>query len=287
MKWGLCAYLLVFLNSALPAATPDAAQSAPPRATAHTRQEESSLIREHHLRRLDARLMISAHALSQSCRYESEVSTRPPEKTVALTFDDGPDPEHTDFILDVLKRYQIPATFFLIGQKAQQHPELVAKITAAHHLIGNHSWDHPNFHEIPVPEQADEVERTELLLKGESTSRLFRYPYGNSTCQTNDLVRQHGYRIVGWHVDSCDWAFDRTGSVDSREAMSCGVLPQNTSDFVEHVVATVRAHNGGIVLLHEIHPNTLKRLEDIVVRLKREGYTFSSIDAEPWQPSLR
>jgi len=116
---------------------------------------------------------------------------------------------------------------------------------------------------------------------------LFRYPYGNSSCETNQPLHSRGYRIVGWHVDSCDRAFDKAGSVDAKEALSCGVLAQNRSNYVDHVVSTVRAHNGGIVLMHEIHPNTIKKLEEIIVRLKQEGFIFGSIEDPDISPSLR
>ena len=79
--------------------------------------------------------------------------------------------------------------------------------------------------------QAAEVQRTEDLLAGELKPRLFRYPYGNSTCATNEMLHASGYKIVGWHVDSCDWAFDKNGAVGQKEAAICGVLPQFEKDY--------------------------------------------------------
>jgi peptidoglycan/xylan/chitin deacetylase (PgdA/CDA1 family) len=141
--------------------------------------------------------------------------------------------------------------FFMIGTKMQSHPDLVKKVQVAGHLIiGNHSWSHPNFHDISPSEQIMEIVKAEEISGGSFTPRLFRYPYGNASCETNDYLHAHGYRIVGWHVDSCDWAYERTGEVDVKEALSCGVLPQYRKDFVGHVVSAVRAHNGGIVLIH-------------------------------------
>ena len=257
-------------------------------APAHPHAEETANIRKQHLKRLDERINAEPGELREKCRYESEIPTHPPARQVVLSFDDGPDPEQTEFILGILDKYKISATFFLIGQKALQHPGLVAKIRAAgRHTIGNHSWDHPNFHDIGVPEQADEVEKTEHLLGDIGSLKLFRYPYGNSTCETNELLHQHGYRIVGWHIDSCDWAFDKNGSVDAKEALSCGVLAPNRSDFVDHVVSTVRAHNGGIVLMHEIHPNTLAKLDEIIVRLLNEGFVFGTIEDKDFESSFR
>lgn len=257
-------------------------------AVGHSREDETATIRRHHLKRLDDRLTQEPHVLREHCRYESELTVRPPAKRVVLTFDDGPEPGQTEAILETLKRHGIKGAFFVIGQKAQQHPELIAQIQAGgQHLVANHSWDHPNFHDISAAKQAEEVLKSDALLAASRPPKLFRYPYGNASCDTNDLLRARGYKIVGWHVDSCDWAFDRMGSVDAKEALSCGVLPQNRQDFVEHVVSSVRAHDGGIVLLHEIHPNTLKKLEEIITRLKAEGFTFAALDDPEFAPVLR
>ncbi len=255
----------------------------------HSLEEETAKIRKHHLKRLNDRLTIEPKILQQTCRYESDIQTRPPKKKrVAFTFDDGPEPGQTEHILEVLKKYDISAAFFMIGKKAQEHPGLVAKVHAAgHQVIGNHSWDHPNFHDIDKSEQAAQVLRNETILANDLQPKLFRYPYGNSTCDTNDLVRSRGYKIVGWHIDSCDWAFDKTGSVDIKEAISCGVLPHDYSDYVGHVISATRARNGGIILMHEIHPNTIKKLEEIIIQLRAEGFSFGTILDEDFQQSMR
>ncbi|MBA5690745.1 polysaccharide deacetylase family protein, partial [Rugamonas apoptosis] len=206
----------------------------------------------------------------------------------ALTFDDGPAPGATEFILDLLKKYNISATFFMVGKQAEENPDLVAKVRAGNHqLVANHSWDHPNFHEIDAAAQADEVVRNEALLAIPQSPKLFRYPYGNSSCATNTLVHAHGYKIVGWHIDSCDWAYDKSGKIDMKEAMTCGVAPQYQDDYVGHVVAAARARKGGIILMHEIHRNTLKQLEAVITRLLAEGFVFGSVLDPEFQSSLR
>lgn len=260
----------------------------PPLSSEHVHEEEVANIRKHHLNRLYERLTTDPKILHEACRYESEISTAPPKKRIALTFDDGPEPGQTELILATLKKRNLPAAFFMIGRKAKQHPELVAKVLAeGHMIIGNHSWDHPNFHEIGVAEQAQETLQSEAILANSPQPKLFRYPYGNSTCETNELLRSHGYRIVGWHIDSCDWAFDKTGMINVREAISCGVLTQHHDDYVGHVVSATRARNGGIILMHEIHPNTLRKLEDIIDQMIAEGFTFGTVLDADFQSSLR
>ena len=254
----------------------------------HTLEAHRQAIRTHRLQHLQDRINIDPQVLHDTCRYESDIATPAPLRRIALTFDDGPEPGQTELILQVLARYKIHATFFMIGEKVKRHPELVAAVRqSGQHLIGNHSWDHPNFHAITVQEQAQEVQAGQAALSDALTLKLFRYPYGNASCETNTLLKAQGYRIVGWHIDSCDWAFDRDGSVDDKEALECGVLSVYKNDYVGHVLATVRAHRGGIVLMHEIHPHTIASLETIIQALLADGYTFGTLDEPEFAASLR
>lgn len=217
--------------------------------------------------------------LLESCRFESDILTSPPHGAVALSFDDGPEPAANEAILTLLEKYQVPAGFFLIAAKAQRHPELAARLRS-HPLatVGNHSWSHPNFHDITPQRQLIELDRSDASLSLPAPTKLFRYPYGNSSCEANSRAHELGYRIVGWHVDSCDWAFDKTGSVDPHEAKICGVDRANREHFVEHVVSALKARHGGILLMHEIHPNTLAQLETLIRRLQAEGFRFVALD---------
>ena len=273
----LCLPLLsatLLLSSSLHAAT-----TTEPSAALHS--EDTAAIRRHHINKLTERLSTDEETLKQSCRFESEIALAPPAKQIALTFDDGPEPLQTEFILAILKKYQIPATFFMIGEKVRAHPELLKLVQdSGYGVIGQHSWSHPNFHDISTDQQSEEILKNYAETKAFNTAQLFRYPYGNSTCAANQLLKSINQHIVGWHVDSCDWAFDRKASVDLKEALSCGVSAQNRSNYQGHVISAVHAHNGGIVLMHEIHPSTLKQIDDIIRRLLEEGYVFKSL-AEP------
>jgi peptidoglycan/xylan/chitin deacetylase (PgdA/CDA1 family) len=257
-------------------------------ATSHARTHAEAL-RHAHLVRLQEHLEKPEEDLHRTCRFESDIATLPPEGLVALTFDDGPEPGHTEAILAVLARHHVPATFFLIAEKARAHPELVAMARALPGaVIGNHSWSHPNFHDIPVEAQTKEVDTADALLHPDlGATPLFRYPYGNSSCETNERVRTMGYRIVGWHVDSCDWGFDGRDGLTAGEAMSCGVLPAYRRDFLGHVVASVRAHRGGVVLMHETQHISVDNLEALIVKLEAEGYRFSTPAAPEFATSLR
>lgn len=264
------------------------AASAASAAASHARTHAEAL-RHAHLVRLREHLDKPEEDLHRTCRFESDIATLPPEGVVALTFDDGPEPGHTEAILAVLARHHVPATFFLIAEKAKAHPELVAMARALPGaVIGNHSWSHPNFHDIPAEAQLKEVDTADALLHPDlGVTPLFRYPYGNSTCETNERVRALGYRIVGWHVDSCDWGFDGPNGLTAAEALSCGVLAPYRHDFVGHVLAGVRAHRGGVVLMHETQHISVDNLETLVTRLEGEGYRFATPVAPEFATSLR
>lgn len=133
---------------------------------------------------------------------------------IALTFDDGPDPEWTPKILDILKERGIKAAFFIIGENGQENPELVKRIVDEGHEIGNHSFTHPNLGEVPNAVTEVELNATQRLIEsltGRST-RLFRGPYfGDAEPRTPGEVeptvtaQKLGYITVGLHLDPDDW----------------------------------------------------------------------------------
>lgn len=222
------------------------------------------------------------------CAYVSGISAAPPTKEVALTFDDGPSPTLTPYVLDLLKKYRIKATFFMLGNNATGHSELVHRVYEEGNNVGSHSWDHPNFHILKTDVQQQQVLRTEAVLAPEmSTPKYFRYPYGNSTCETNNLLHSRGYRIVGWHIDSCDWAFATQGTVNAKDAAICEVKNENRSNFKAHVLEQIHRRQGGIILMHDIHEKTIHQLEEIIEDLLRDGYQFTTLESPEMQSSLR
>lgn len=216
-----------------------------------------------------------------TCKYISAIFQPPVANTVTLTFDDGPSKTNTPVVLDVLARYGIKATFFMKGSNAKGKEALIKRIRAEGHLVANHSYSHPNFHTLSQGQQVSEITTTDAIINSAmpKSFKLFRYPYGNSTCSTNANIKKMGYRgIVGWHVDSCDWAFAETGKVTPKHAEICAVAPSNIANYVGHVVSSVRSRGGGIVLMHDVHSRTAHSLEEIIVRLQREGFRFANMD---------
>ena len=136
------------------------------------------------------------------------------QDAVALTFDDGPDPEWTPAILDILKARGVKATFFVVGSEAERHPELVRRIVAEGHEIGNHTFTHPNLAEAPAALIKLELNATERLIEsltGRSTT-LFRPPYNADSRPTSlrellpiEIAQSLGYMTVLENVDPRDW----------------------------------------------------------------------------------
>jgi peptidoglycan/xylan/chitin deacetylase (PgdA/CDA1 family) len=120
---------------------------------------------------------------------------------VALTFDDGPDPEVTPRVLEILRQRQVPATFFCIGQRAAAHPEIVKSIADGGHLIGNHSWSHSHAFWFSGPRRlARELDRTQELLAslGGLAPRYFRAPAGIRSPLLDPFLHSRGLSLVSW-----------------------------------------------------------------------------------------
>lgn len=124
---------------------------------------------------------------------------------VALTFDDGPSPQRTGYVLEVLKQKGVTATFFLQGSNAAEHPDLVRRIRDEGHVIGNHAYSHAYFPELTQARAREEITRTSEVLTEitGTTPTLFRYPHGQSSAMADEVLRQE--KLTGgilWHWDS-------------------------------------------------------------------------------------
>ena len=126
------------------------------------------------------------------------------EPAFALTFDDGPDPDETPRALDVLAAHGARATFFMVGRRAETHPQLVASVAAAGHAIANHSWDHPSFPRLDRGERESQLRRAAAALAPHGVP-LFRPPFGEQNLASLLDARRAGFEIVGWDVSSEDW----------------------------------------------------------------------------------
>ncbi|MBW8783411.1 MAG: glycosyltransferase [Novosphingobium sp.] len=194
------------------------------------------------------------------------------DKLVSLTFDDGPDPVWTPQILSILERFHVPATFFIIGENAVSNRDLLRRIVRDGDEIGNHTYTHPNLAEMPDAGVSLELNATQRLIEASTgrSTRLFRAPYfGDAEPTTADelgpaeIAQDHGYTVVGLHVDAADWK--RPG------------VQQIVDKTVLEVENPTTERSANIVLLHDGGGNraqTVAALPAIITRLEQDGYRF-------------
>jgi len=212
------------------------------------------------------------------------------DKLIALTFDDGPDPVWTSKILSILEHYHVPATFFVVGENGVGNAGLLRRMADDGDEIGNHSYTHPNMADEAPAGILLEMNATQRLIEaftGRST-RLFRAPYFGDAEPTDAdelrpalLAQEHGYTVVGLHVDPGDWKRPGTDFIVNR-----------TIDEIEHPDPDRSAN---IVLLHDgggDRSQTVAALPRIIERLEADGYrlvptsTLAGLDREAVMPPV-
>ncbi len=186
------------------------------------------------------------------------------ERKVALTFDDGPDDKYTEQVLDVLREYNVPGTFFLLGNRVVEHTEVVDRIYREGHVIGNHSWSHPNLSKESEGRIYNEMVLTDMIIESVIGKKpaLVRPPYGAVTKENVEQLRDMNYKIINWNVDSVDW---RDRDVDQ---ILINTLPD--------------VKPGSIILFHsaggESRAATVDALKEIIYTLRVQGYEFVTVD---------
>ncbi len=187
------------------------------------------------------------------------------KRVVALTFDDGPDPLFTPRLLKTLRDEGIKATFFVIGNRARAHPELVRRMISEGHEVGNHTMSHPRLTQVPKEMVRYEIVEAQRVLEETlgGTPSLFRPPYGRIDQTTMHMASDAGLKIVMWSVDSRDWE-----GISAKEIIG-NVLPN-----VEPGSIIIMHCAGGVV---EGFYQTLEALPGIVTGLKKMGYQMVTV----------
>ena len=184
------------------------------------------------------------------------------KKQIALTFDDGPHRSYTAQILDILKRYNIRATFFVVGENAKTYPELVKRELAEGHEVGNHTFSHLKLQCAQSSLLRSEMLETEELIYSITGKRtvLFRPPEGVCSKETAALAAEMNYNVILWTIDTRDWAHTPVKTIENQ------VLTQVKS--------------GDIILFHDFigkNSPTPQVLQDILPKLLAEGYQFVTV----------
>jgi peptidoglycan-N-acetylglucosamine deacetylase len=179
---------------------------------------------------------------------------------IAMTFDDGPSGKLTPKLLDLLAARHIKATFFLIGENAVEHPDIVAREVREGHEVENHSWSHPNLAKMSDDGVRSQLRRTDDTIRNAigNSPTLLRPPYGSITARQKKWINQEfGYKIALWDVDPFDWKRPGPSVVCNR------------------IVKLTRA--GSIILAHDIHPGTIEAMPCVFDQLLAKGFKFVTV----------
>ena len=198
-------------------------------------------------------------------RYDAVYLGNEEEKRIYLTFDAGYENGGTAQILDALKKHEVPAAFFLVGNYLEQNPELVQRMVSEGHTVGNHTYHHYDMSRISDPEEFKKelcsLEELYTEITGETMQKYYRPPQGiyseENLCQAKEL----GYRTVFWSLAYVDWQNDAQPTAE--EAFS-KLIP--------------RLHNGAVVLLHSTSKTNAEILDELLTRWEDMGYTFGTLD---------
>lgn len=177
------------------------------------------------------------------------------KRYISITFDDGPHPHYTESIVRILKRHNVPATFFLVGKQIEKYPHLLRLIVEAGFEVGSHSFSHTSFKNMKIKDIVDENERFRRVvmdLTGYS-ARVLRPPGGYINSAINYELAKNGWRVVLWDVYPKDIA--------SAE-----------DEIFESVIKDVKEND--IILLHSGVNATLRVLDRLILRLKKMGFEF-------------
>ena len=176
---------------------------------------------------------------------------------VALTFDDGPHPMYSRELLEILEKENVHANYFVVGRMVRRHPVIADDIAKAGHIIGNHSYSHKDFHKFPFKETKAEIVNgfRELLKIWDFTTPFFRFPYGAHTKKTRAFNKSRDVAEFFWNMDTRDWG------IKDRKA-----LLRNTLKEIDR-------EKRGILLFHDVHPQTIDIMPKVLVALREAGYT--------------
>jgi peptidoglycan-N-acetylglucosamine deacetylase len=197
------------------------------------------------------------------------LDTSSPAPSIALTFDDGPDPAYTGMILNILKEKKVKATFFCVGNKLKKYPKIAKRIFNEGHTVANHSTDHSNIAKKSFKDAYSNIMRTEGIIDSMfgSSQKLFRPPWGKITKAEKDSLSKYGFKVVLWNVNSKDFA-------DQKYS------PYMIIDIVLHGVQA-----NDIILFHdsdykgkESRMNTVIALPQIIDVLRAKGYVFKKAE---------
>lgn len=190
------------------------------------------------------------------------------KKVIYLTFDCGYENGCTEKILDALKKHGAPAAFFVVGHMLESAPDIVRRMAAEGHIVGNHTFHHPDMSSISsqsaFQQELDSLAALYRETTGQELSRFYRPPQGKYSVDNLKQAQALGYRTVFWSLAYVDWYADDQPTPEQAYAK---LLP--------------RIHDGAIVLLHSTSSTNAEILDDLLTKWEEMGYQFASLDQLP------
>ena len=197
--------------------------------------------------------------------YDAAYLGDPSEKVLYLTFDAGYENGHTGAILDVLAKHQAPAAFFVVGTYIEQNPELVRRMAAEGHIVGNHTWHHWDMDRIgdraTFEKELNDTAAAYQTVTGQEMPRYYRPPRGVYAESNLKMAKALGYRTVFWSLAYVDWKQDDQPTKEEAFEKLLG-----------------RVHNGAVVLLHSTSSTNAEILDELLSKWEEMGFRFESLD---------
>lgn len=186
------------------------------------------------------------------------------DKVLYLTFDAGYENGHTEAILNALKNHNAPATFFVVGTYIENNPELVKRMVSEGHIVGNHTYSHPDMSSISSKEafekELSSVENAYKEATGETMTKFYRPPQGKYSEENLQMAKELGYSTFFWSLAYVDWYKDNQ---PTKEEAFNKLLP--------------RIHPGAIVLLHSTSSTNAEILDELLTKWEEMGYSFHAL----------
>ena len=201
----------------------------------------------------------------QLYKYDAAYVGDTSQKVLYLTFDAGYENGQTEKILDILKKQQVPAAFFLVGNYIQRNPELVRRMVAEGHMVANHTMHHPDMSKISDPaafeKELSGLEDLYQQITGKEMPKYYRPPQGIYSEDNLRMAKEMGYKTVFWSLAYVDWNNDAQPT--AQQAFD-KLLP--------------RTHDGAVVLLHSTSQTNAEILDQLLTNWEDQGYIFETID---------
>lgn len=202
---------------------------------------------------------------AQLLKYGAYFLGDPTKKTIYITFDAGYENGYTASILDTLKKHHAPAAFFVVGNYIETAPDLVKRMVAEGHIVGNHTYHHPDMSKISdaaaFQKELDDLANLFQETTGQELSKFYRPPQGKFCEENLKQAQALGYHTIFWSLAYVDWYTDNQ---PTHEQAFKKLLP--------------RLHNGAIILLHSTSKTNAEILDELLTKCEEMGYTFGSLN---------